>query len=108
MRKYLGLKLHKVQLVPSNNFFENEAGNAVAVNGMCYRDMLTNFVWSIINDMHISQMRFQQNGAAYHAATETFNLLQTKFPKRIILRYSAVNSPPKSCDLMSLDYFLLV
>ncbi|KZC03798.1 hypothetical protein WN55_04255 [Dufourea novaeangliae] len=34
------------------------------------------------------------------------NLLQMKFPDRIISRNFAVNWPPRSCDLMPLDYFL--
>ncbi|KZC04047.1 hypothetical protein WN55_03832, partial [Dufourea novaeangliae] len=33
-------------------------------------------------------------------------LLQKKFPDRIISRNSAVNWPPRSCDLTPLDYFL--
>ncbi|KZC09143.1 hypothetical protein WN55_00743 [Dufourea novaeangliae] len=34
------------------------------------------------------------------------NLLRTKFPDRIISRNSAVNWPPRSCDLTPLDCFL--
>lgn len=87
-------------------FFENEAGNAVTVNGLRYRDMLTNYFWPIIDDMDVSDMWFQQDGATCHTARETMTLLQTKFPDRVISRNSAVNWPPRSCDLTPLDYFL--
>jgi len=49
---------------------------------------------------------FQQEGATCHTATDTINLLHTKFPGRVISRKGDVNWPPRSCDLTSLDYFL--
>lgn len=68
--------------------------------------MLTTQFWTIIDDMDIADKWFQQDGATSHTATETMNLLQTKFPDRIISRNSAVNWPARSCDLTPLDYFL--
>ncbi|CAK1588653.1 unnamed protein product [Parnassius mnemosyne] len=87
-------------------FFEDEAGNAVTVNGSRYREMLTFQFWPIIDDINITNMWFQQDGATCHTANETINLLQTKFPDRIISRNSAVKWPARSCDLTPLDYFL--
>lgn len=50
-------------------------------------------------------MWFQQDGTTCHIARETM-ALPTKFPDRIISRNSAVNWPPRSCDLKPLDYLL--
>ena len=58
----------------------------------------------IIDDMDVSDMWFEKDGATCYTTTETLNLLQTKFPDQIISRNSAVNWPPISCDLTLLDY----
>ena len=42
--------------------FENEAGNAVIVNGFRYRNMLTNFYRPIIDNINVSDMWLQQVG----------------------------------------------
>ncbi len=88
------------------HFFENEAGETVTVNGVRYRDMITNFLWPQLDGMDLEDMWFQQDGATCHTASETMALLQSKFPGRIISRNSEVNWPPRSCDLTPLDYFL--
>jgi len=49
---------------------------------------------------------FQQDGAPYHTANATIDLLHTVFENRIISRNTDVNWPFRSCDLTSLDYFL--
>ena len=69
-------------------------------------DMLTNFFLPIIDDMDVSDMWFQEDSATCYTATESFNLLRKKFSNKIIPRNSAVNSPPRSCDLTPLDNFL--
>lgn len=51
-------------------------------------------------------MWFQQDGATYHLARETMQLLHEKFSDRVILRNGDVNWSPKSCDLTRLDYSL--
>ncbi|CAH0550852.1 unnamed protein product [Brassicogethes aeneus] len=48
----------------------------------------------------------QELKPADHYVRQTMDLLQTKFPDRVISRNSAVNWPPRSCDLTPLDYFL--
>ena len=87
-------------------FFENDAGNAVTVNGVRYRDMITNFLWKELNGMDLEDIFFQQDGATCHTAAETMQLLQTKFHGRVISRHGDVNWPPRSCDLTPLDFFL--
>ena len=87
-------------------FFENDAGEAITVNGVRYREMVTNFLWPELEHMDVEDMWFQQDGATCHTANETMALLREKFNGRIIARGGDVNWPPRSCDLTPLDYFL--
>lgn len=87
-------------------FYENEAGNAVTVNGLRYRNMITEFLWPHLDGMDLEDMWLQQNGATCHTAHETIHLLEERFPDRIISRNSDVNWPPRSCDLTPCDFFL--
>ncbi|GFV42255.1 DNA-directed RNA polymerase subunit [Trichonephila clavipes] len=48
----------------------------------------------------------QQDGATYHTARATIDLLKDTFGDRLISRFGPVNWPPRSCDLTPLDYFL--
>ncbi|GFX97684.1 transposable element Tc3 transposase [Trichonephila clavipes] len=41
-----------------------------------------------------------------HTARATVDLLKDTFGDHLISRFGPVNSPPRSCDLTSLDYFL--
>jgi hypothetical protein len=61
-------------------FFEKEAGNAVTVNGVRYRDMITEFLWPQLDGMDMEDMWFQQDGTACHSARETTESLRDKFP----------------------------
>lgn len=87
-------------------FFENEVGQAVTVNGVRYREMITDFLWPEIEDMDLDDMWFQQDGATCHTANETMALLREKFNGRVISCRGDVNWPPRSCDLTPLDFFL--
>ncbi|XP_073828918.1 uncharacterized protein [Musca autumnalis] len=87
-------------------FFQNEAGQAVTVNGVNYRETITNFLCPELEDMDVDDMWFQQDGATCHTANETMALLHNKFNGRVISRYGDVNWPPRSCDLTPLDFFL--
>ena len=42
-------------------FFENEAGNAVTVNGVCYCNMIMGFLWPQLDSMDMEEMWFQQD-----------------------------------------------
>ena len=37
-------------------FFQNEAGQTVTVNGVRYREMITNFLWPELEDMDVDDM----------------------------------------------------
>lgn len=87
-------------------FFEDEAGNAVTVNGDRYRNMLREFLWPALVGMDLEGMWFQQDGATCHTAQETIHLLQERFPNRVISRNGSQNWPPRSCDLTPCDFWL--
>ncbi|GFX67478.1 DNA-directed RNA polymerase subunit [Trichonephila clavipes] len=52
------------------------------------------------------ELWFQQDGATYHTARATIDLLKDTFGDRLISRFGPVNWPPRSWDLTPLDYFL--
>ena len=63
--------------------------------------MITDFLWNELEDIDIENMWFQQDGAPYHTATETLDLLKDKFGNRRISRNGDVNWSPRSCDFNS-------
>ena len=67
-------------------FLENEARNAVTVNGVSYRNKITEFLWPKLDDIEMEVMWFQQDGATCYTARETTELLREKFPGRVISR----------------------
>lgn len=87
-------------------FFENEAGQAVTVNGDRYRTMIRDFLWPHFDAMDIQQLWFQQDGATCHTSGETIALLHEKFPDRLISLHGDQQWPPRSCDLTPCDFFL--
>ncbi|GFS52648.1 transposable element Tc3 transposase [Trichonephila clavipes] len=87
-------------------FFKNDEGHNVIVNGDRYRAMITNFFIPVLNNHDVQELWFQQDGATYHTARATIDLLKDTFGDRLISRFGPVNWPPRSCDLTPLDYFL--
>ena len=81
-------------------------GQAGTVNGIRYREMITNFLWPEIEDMDLDDMWFQQDDATCHTDNETMALLRKKFNGRIISCRGDANWPPRSCDFTPLDFFL--
>jgi len=77
-------------------FFENEAGNAVIVNGVRYCNMITEFLWPQLDGMDMEDTWFQQDGATCHNARETTELLRENFRGRVISRNGDQNWPPRS------------
>ncbi|GFV08037.1 histone-lysine N-methyltransferase SETMAR [Trichonephila clavipes] len=55
---------------------------------------------------NVTELWFQQDGAACHTARATIDLLKDTFGDRLISRFGPVNWPPRPCDLTPLDYFL--
>ncbi|GFU71330.1 transposable element Tc3 transposase [Trichonephila clavipes] len=87
-------------------FFKNDEGHNVTVNGDQYRAMITNFFIPELNNHDVQQLWFQQDGATYHTARATIDLLKDTLVDPLISRVGPVNWPPRSCDLTPLDYFL--
>jgi hypothetical protein len=76
-------------------FFENDAGNAVTVNGVRYRNMISEFLWPQLDGMDVESMWFQQDGATCHTVGETMELLRETFPGRVISHNDDRNWPPR-------------
>ncbi|GFV84352.1 uncharacterized protein TNCV_2044001 [Trichonephila clavipes] len=87
-------------------FFKNDEGHNVTVNGDRYRAMITNFFIPELNNHDVQVLWFQEDGATYHKARATIDLLKDTFGDRLISRFGPVNWPPRSCDLTPLEYFL--
>ncbi|GFU81594.1 transposable element Tcb1 transposase [Trichonephila clavipes] len=68
--------------------------------------MITNFFIPELNNHHVQELWFQQDGATCHTARATIDLLKDTFGDRLISRFGPVNWPSRSCDLTPLDYFL--
>ncbi|GFS77532.1 transposable element Tcb2 transposase [Trichonephila clavipes] len=78
----------------------------VTVNGDGYRAIITNFFIPELNNHDVQELWFQQDGATCHTARATIDLLKDTFGDCLISRFGPVNWPPRSCDLIPLDYFL--
>lgn len=72
-------------------FFENESGNEVTVNGICYRNMITEFLWLQLDGMDLDDMWLQEDGTTCYITHATINLLQKRFPDQITLQNADVN-----------------
>ncbi|GFW38436.1 putative LOC101896122 [Trichonephila clavipes] len=57
-------------------FFKNNEGHNVTVNGDRYRAMITNFFISELNNHDVQELWFQQDGATFHTARATIDLLK--------------------------------
>ncbi|GFW82696.1 DUF4817 domain-containing protein [Trichonephila clavipes] len=69
--------------------------------------MITNFSIPELNNHDVQELWFQQDGATCHTARATIDLLKDTFGDRLISRFGRPRfSPPRSCDLTPLDYFL--
>lgn len=90
----------------SSYFFKNtvdEAGfyflkntEAVIVNDIRYRQMLTVFFQAELNNINLECMWFQQDGPTRHYTNETVKLLKEQFNIRVISRNGGVNWPKAS------------
>ena len=87
-------------------FFENGNGEAVTANGDHYQAMLNEFLFTKIEEEHISNIWFQQDSARCHTVEATLDVLRPVSEDRIISSRADVVWPPRSCDLTPLDYYL--
>ena len=68
--------------------------------------MITLFLFPELDALQVDDLWFQQDGATCHTARETTQLLQQKFPGRLISNNGDLHWPPRSCDLSPCDFFL--
>ena len=68
--------------------------------------MLNEFLFTKIKEEDIGNIWFQQDGATYHTAEASLDVLRPVFEDRIISRRADVVWSPRSCDLTSLNYYL--
>ena len=87
-------------------FFENEQGEAVAVNGDRYRALLNEFLFIKIEEEDIGNIWFQQDGATCHTAEAVFYVLRPVLEDRIISRRADIVWAPRSWNLTPFDYYL--
>ena len=87
-------------------FFENEQGEPITVNGGRCPTMLNEFLFTKIEEKDIGNIWFQQDGATCYTAEPTLDVLRPVFEDRIMSRRDDVVWPPRSCDLIPLDYYL--
>ena len=66
-------------------FFENEQGEAIAVNGDRYRTMLNEVLFTKIEEEGVNNIWFQQDGPKCHKAEATLDVLRPGFENRIII-----------------------
>ncbi|GFV83698.1 uncharacterized protein TNCV_2554861 [Trichonephila clavipes] len=67
--------------------------------------MITNFFIPELNNYDVQELWFQKDGATFHTARATIDLLKDTFGEPNS-RFGPVNWTPRSCDLIPLDYFL--
>ena len=68
--------------------------------------MISNFFLPKMQELDLHAMGFQQDGATCRTAHVTMDLLIAEFGELFISRSGPINWPPRSCNLMPLDYFL--
>ncbi|GFV55842.1 uncharacterized protein TNCV_3321311 [Trichonephila clavipes] len=68
--------------------------------------MITNFFIPELNNHDVQELLLKQDGATFHTARATIDLLKDTFGDRLISRFGPVNWPPRSCGLTPLDFFL--
>ncbi|GFW40634.1 uncharacterized protein TNCV_4824701 [Trichonephila clavipes] len=89
----------------TNSSCDPRRSPSVIVNGDRSRAMITNFFIPELNNHDVQELWFQQDGATCHTARATVDLLKDTFGDHLISRFGPVNWPPRSCDLIPLDYF---
>jgi len=77
------------------------------VTGERYLDKLKNFIIPALRQRpDFNNLYFQQDGAPPHYATVVRNLLDETFPDKWIGRRGPIEFPPRSPDIMPMDFFV--
>ncbi|PNF20840.1 hypothetical protein B7P43_G12066 [Cryptotermes secundus] len=77
------LNVHRRVGVIGPYFFE-EDNHAVTVNSQRYVDMIKNLFEPALEELHLGNVWFQQDGATGHTARASMTVLRAKFPRRLI------------------------
>ena len=80
-------------------FFKDAAHRNVTVNGERCREMISNFLFSKMQEHDLHDMWFQQGSVTCLTARLTMDLLRGEFGEHFISRSGPVNWPPRSGDL---------
>ena len=86
-------------------YFFEEDERAVTVTAVCYREMLSSFLFPKLDEITLDDVWFQQDGATAHTARDTMQLLREHFPERLISLRGDLPWPACSPDLSPCDFF---
>ena len=87
-------------------YFFEEDNHAVTVNSQRYVDMIKNFFEPALEEMHLGNVWFQQDGATAHTARASMTVLRAKFPGRLISLRGDIPWAAHSPDLTPCDFFM--
>lgn len=79
--------------------------SSVPVNAERYQSTLSDFLWSELNRIDVSDAYSQQDGATRYATRETIQFLRSKFRQGVISRNIDFNRPLRSLDFFSVGCF---
>ncbi|VEN34326.1 unnamed protein product [Callosobruchus maculatus] len=60
--------------------------------------MLEEFLWPELDNIHITDLSFQQDGATSHTSDATLEVVRQTFGDWIITRRAFIDWPPRSCQ----------
>ncbi|PNF43865.1 hypothetical protein B7P43_G04223, partial [Cryptotermes secundus] len=85
-------------------YFFEEDNHAVTFNSQRYVDMIKNFFEQTLEEMHLGNVWFQQDGATAHTARAPMTVLRAKFPGRLISLRGDIPWAAHSPDLTPCDF----
>ncbi|PNF32845.1 hypothetical protein B7P43_G03467 [Cryptotermes secundus] len=87
-------------------YFFEEDSHTVTVNSQRYVVMMKNFLEPALEEVHLGNVWFQQDGAMVHTAQDSMTVLRAKFPGRLISLRGDILWAAHSPDLTPCDFFL--
>ncbi|PNF14878.1 hypothetical protein B7P43_G05130 [Cryptotermes secundus] len=85
-------------------YFFEEDNNAVTVNSQRYVDKIKNFFEPALEELHLGNVWFQQDGATAHTARASMTVLREKFPRWLISLRGDIPWAVYSPDLTPCDF----
>ncbi|PNF36602.1 hypothetical protein B7P43_G13844, partial [Cryptotermes secundus] len=86
-------------------YFFEEDNHAVTVNSQRYVDMIKHFFEPALEEMHLGNVWFQQDGASAHTARASMTVLRAKFVGRLISLRGDIPWAAHSPDLTPCDFY---